>query len=684
MKLLYPEYLWGLLAIAIPIIIHLFNFRKFQKVYFSNIDLLKEVKLETKSKSQLKHLIILALRILAIAALVLAFCQPYIPTNSNEVKGDNVISIYVDNSNSMDSKGENGYRLELAKEQAEAIINSYGPTDQFQIITNDFEGRHQRLYGKGEAIQLLESIEPFFQTRKLSEIYLREQDLFANLDVNKTVYWLSDFQKNAANFESIQVDSSISLICLPYLNEGGNNVYIDSIWFNSPVRKSGTEDLVLAKVKNETNQPIDFKMNLTVNGENRAFINFSAAANSSVTCEIPFTVKGNGIQHATLTIEDYPDADLTFDDSFHFSYQLSPGIKIVNLYAGSPLTDSTGYFGVLFGKDPQFIFKNQLLNSFDFSTLNGYDFVILSSLQSFSEGMQSELKSFISKGGSICIFPGDNIDISSYNSLIQSYAEVSISTKVNSVVKVSTLLKDHPIYQDIFDEIPSNVDLPFANQYYPLSSTISSGSESLMRLQNGSPFLLYLSNRIGSISICASPLNTDASNFVKHALFVPTMLRLAEFSQFRNHYYYTVGKDNNVEISQGLKTTDKIEITNIQDNNSFLPELKITKSETNLLLYNQIKEAGHFDVVVNGDRLDGIAFNFDRSESLQDFLNWEELTSAINNNAIGQYTKVLKNADTASGIAINEIVKGKKYWWHLIVLTLILLGLEIAVFRLFK
>jgi hypothetical protein len=683
MKLLYPEYLWALSAIVVPIIIHLFNFRKFQKVYFSNIDLLKEVKLETKSKSQLKHLVILAIRILAIAALVLAFCQPYIPTNNNEVKGDNVISLYIDNSHSMDSKGENGYRLELAKEQAAAIVSSYGPTDQFQIISNDFEGRHQRLYGKAEAIQLIEAIEPSFQSRKLNDIYLREQDLLSEMDVNKTLYWLSDFQKNATNFEDINPDSSISMICLPYHNEGSGNVYIDSIWFNTPVRKSGTEDMVIAKIKNATENVIDFKLNLSINGENRAFINFKAEANSVMTCQVPFTVKGNGVQHAKLTLEDYPDADLTFDDSFFFSYKLSPGIKIVNLHTGNPLTDSTGYFGVLFGKDPQFSFKNQLLNNFDFSTLNGYDFVLLNGIENFSDGMQSELKNFISNGGSICIFPGDNIEISSYNNLLQSYSDVSISPKINTNIKVNTLLKEHPIYQDIFDEIPSNVDLPFANQYYPISSSVSSGSESLMRLQNGKPFLLYLSNKKGSITICTSPINTDASNFVKHALFVPTMLRLAEFSQYRSNYYNIVGKDNSVTVDSDFKTTDKIEIVSEQDQSSFLPELKVTKSETTLLLYNQIKEAGHYNVMVNSDIIDGLSFNYDRAESSQDFLNKEELVAAVNENEIGQFTKIMENADTANGIVILEIVQGKKYWWHLIVVALILLGLEVAVFRLF-
>jgi hypothetical protein len=297
--------------------------------------------------------------------------------------------------------------------------------------------------------------------------------------------------------------------------------------------------------------------------------------------------------------------------------------------------------------------------------------------------MESELINYVKQGGSLCIFPNDNIDLGSYNDLLQTFASVSIGPKINSVAKVNQLYKEHPIYQDIFDEIPNNVDLPFVNSYYPLSTTPTSGSEVLMRFQNGNPFLTMISNGTGNVTFCASPLSNDASNFTKHALFVPTMLRLAEFSGYRNNYWYVVGKDNSISTSEQLKTSDKIEVKYLESENSFLPELKITKSETSLLLYNQVTDAGHYNILVNEMPIFGVSFNFDRNESVQDFMTTEDLTNVINTTDIGQHMKVLENADSSNGVAIQDIVKGKKYWWHLIVIALILLGLEILVFRLF-
>ena len=77
MNFLYPNFLWAISLIAIPIAIHLFNFRKYKKVYFSDISLLKNVNTQTKKQSKLKHILVLISRILALTCLVFAFSYPY-------------------------------------------------------------------------------------------------------------------------------------------------------------------------------------------------------------------------------------------------------------------------------------------------------------------------------------------------------------------------------------------------------------------------------------------------------------------------------------------------------------------------------------------------------------------------------------------------------------------------------
>ena len=98
-----PLFLIGLVAVAIPVIVHLFNFRRYKKVYFSNVERLEQLQSETRRQSTLRQLLIMFARILAIVFLVLAFARPVIPNRNSAMRsGSNDISIFIDNSFSME------------------------------------------------------------------------------------------------------------------------------------------------------------------------------------------------------------------------------------------------------------------------------------------------------------------------------------------------------------------------------------------------------------------------------------------------------------------------------------------------------------------------------------------------------------------------------------------------------
>ena len=144
MQFLFPGFLFALATLAIPIIVHLFYFRRFKKIYFTNVSFLKEVKEETSNRRKLRNLLVLIMRCLAIALMVLAFAQPYIPTGNGIKRGEKAVSVFVDNSFSMSALSKDAALLELAKKRAKDIISAFAPDDRFQVLTNDFEGRDQR------------------------------------------------------------------------------------------------------------------------------------------------------------------------------------------------------------------------------------------------------------------------------------------------------------------------------------------------------------------------------------------------------------------------------------------------------------------------------------------------------------------------------------------------------------
>lgn len=204
MNFLYPGFLFALLAVLIPVIIHLFNFRKFKKVYFSNVAFLKEVQEQNSSKEKLKNLLILAARVLAITFLVLAFSRPFISSNTTANKASgNIVSIYLDNSYSMDAVNKEGSLLDEAKRRAKEILKSYQINDRFQLLTNDFEGQHQRLLNAEEFLQAVDEVKISAANKNLQQVINRQQGIFTG-GSNRFAYVISDFQQNFVGKEPVK------------------------------------------------------------------------------------------------------------------------------------------------------------------------------------------------------------------------------------------------------------------------------------------------------------------------------------------------------------------------------------------------------------------------------------------------------------------------------------------------
>ena len=143
MSFVYPNFLWAFFILLIPIIVHLFNFRRYKTVYFSRVKFLKEVVEDSKSGAKLKHLLVLLSRLLLLSCLVLAFAQPYLPAEEGEMT-ENLTSIYLDNSFSMQSEGTDGDLLNEVKNQAIEIVKSLAENERVNLLTSDLNSVDQR------------------------------------------------------------------------------------------------------------------------------------------------------------------------------------------------------------------------------------------------------------------------------------------------------------------------------------------------------------------------------------------------------------------------------------------------------------------------------------------------------------------------------------------------------------
>ncbi|MCB0788955.1 MAG: BatA domain-containing protein, partial [Flavobacteriales bacterium] len=123
-----PGFLWALTALAIPILIHLFQLRRFKRLDFPNVHLLKDLSERSRARRKLRHLAVLLARCAALAFLVLAFARPYLPgRDPGPADGARTIALYIDNSFSMDGENANGRLLDQARAMASDVISTYDP-----------------------------------------------------------------------------------------------------------------------------------------------------------------------------------------------------------------------------------------------------------------------------------------------------------------------------------------------------------------------------------------------------------------------------------------------------------------------------------------------------------------------------------------------------------------------------
>lgn len=675
MKFAYPEFLYALFAIAIPIIIHLFNFRKFKKIYFSNVEFLKEVKQETQAKSKLKHLLILISRILAITFLVFAFAQPYIATDEkNTSNQNNVVGIYIDNSFSMETTGEAGSLLDEAKAKAVEIVKHYRATDKFILINNNFTAGDQRLMSSEEAIDKIEALTISSKTRTLSTIYSRNREAINSAEIeNKSFYILSDFQKSTADFNNLKADTLINSFLVPIKATTVNNLYIDSCWFNSPTHLLNQTEELSVRIKNNSDNDLEnIPLKLFINNQNIVPASFSVKANEETVVTLNYLNRTNGIQQGRVELRDNP---VITDDNFYFSYSISDNINILGIgnAENSPILKS------IYTTDSVFNYSNFNVNQLDYSLIKKSNLVVMHQLDNVNSGLSNAIKNFIDNGGSLLVFPSDKIDENSYREFL-SLLTVNYYTSIDTTkTKVGEINYKHPIYKNVFEGKPeSNINLPIVSAHYGLSNSTTAFKNNILTLKDGTPFLIEYKVGKGTVYLSAVSLNKDASNFANHALFVPTLYNIALLSQNNYPLFHIIGSNSTIDLNR----TENDNIYHIKNETiDVIPRTRNTTNNTTIFVDTDIEKAENY-ILENEVIKIGLAYNYNRSESELTYLTADEMDAIIQSNNMN--AKYLDTANNTIKSALSDLNIGKKYWKYCIILVLLFLAIEIALIKLFK
>ena len=675
MQFLYPNFLYALLALAIPVIIHLFYFRRFKKVYFTNVRFLKEVKEESSARRKIKNLLVLLSRLLAVAFLVFAFAQPFIPQAGEVKKGEKTVSVFVDNSFSMSALSEDVPLVEKAKQRAREIVSAYSVEDRFQVLTNDFEGRHQQLVSKEDALNLIDEVKISPSVKELSKVLSRqEQALNSGTSDNRVAYLVSDFQRNITDFTADQ-DTSFDINLVPLQSVQEKNISIDSCWFDAPVRMINQTNTLVVKVKNHSDTPADnIRLSINHEGQQKPVGTLSIPPRSSVTDTINITIMRTGWHEAVLNITDYP---VQFDDKFYFTFNVAEEINVLVINDGPP----NKYLNAAFAGVDYFKINNQASNQINYSTLPEHELIVTNSLKTISTGLASELNQYVTNGGNLLVFPSANAKAEAYQNFLSGFRANELKEFDNTQRDVSQINTEEFVFNDVFENKTSNLKLPVTQGNFKLTSYTSRGEETLLSYRDGSTYLAKYKNGSGHLYLCAAPLDDPYNNLARSGeIFIPMLYKMAISTAKDQRISNIIGKDELIEadnkVSEGelvYKMKGKSE--------EFIPEQKIMGAKVVLGINNQVKEAGYYKLFLKeGENLGDYAFNYDRKESDLGYYSPTDLAELA-----GDHIRIIETNDaTDLTPIIGERSHGVVLWRWCIILTLIFLGIEALLLRLWK
>ncbi|MBS1559213.1 MAG: BatA domain-containing protein [Bacteroidetes bacterium] len=649
----YPLFLWAWLALAIPVLIHLFNFRKTIRVYFSNTKFLKQVQEETTQKRKLKQWLVLASRLLFLFFLVAAFAMPFIPAQE-QTGSQHTVTLYIDNSFSMGVGNQKTRALDQALQMAQEIVNLFPSDTKYILLTNDFAPSSNTYKTKAETADLLAQVRLSPISRSATEIMNRA------VRNPSTLFWVSDFQKSTFG-EPQKMDSLTQVRLVPVPAEPSANVWVDTAYLQNIFAVGGDKNSVTVRLRNQGKIKKEaLSVKLTINGIQAATSTIDIEAES--TADISFDLIGlKGRNQARISFSDYP---VSFDNEFYFALNYAKKLNILEIKSDPAPT----YIEKVFANRNLFSFQSFALSNLNYNLLTRADLVVINGINRLDEALIESLLLQRNATGSLFLIPGNDPDIASYKKIIPSPLMKAERHDPEELDKPDF---QNPFFTHVFEEKSAALAMPKASRVMEWGTDRSA----ILRFKNGQPFLAHQGNTFW----LSCPLEKGYTDFFAQALFVPVMYRLAATGKKNDQpLYYLLTAAEIIVPADSLSKETPVQWKGAEE---FIPSQRKTNGQVVFNLPKDAVAAGFYWVINPPDTLSLLALNLDKRESLLSTLPADDVKQKLG----GKNISVFKAASAESfSHEIKERYLGTPLWKYAVILSLFFLLAEILLIRFLK
>lgn len=710
MTFLNPAILWGLLAVSIPIIIHIFNLKKTKKIEFSTLMFLKEIQQSKYKKIKLKQLLILLCRIAMIILLVMAFARPFETGYLGaDGKARSSVLLILDNSFSMQSREQNGQEFEIAKSKLMETVNLLDEDDEiFFTATSEIDKPNSfNLYkDTGVLKDSVISTKISDVTRYLNEVIVyAKRILTASSNPYKEIFLFTDGQKKF-------IEGTSSIPVNPDLDEftkvniiltgerRGNNISLDTINTITKIFERNRNVKLKCTVNNRNNFNVSNK-SIIINfagGRYRDEKVIDIPANSSLEVEFNFTPEVTGYAGGYIEIiqSEISDDEIVNDNKRYFNFYIPPKLKLL---LASNFPDDLEYIKLALSSSEEMMRDslNNKVNYFEIKQtgagsitdedLSTYDCLVLAGYPSFTSADADKIYDYVQSGGGAVIYPGSGINIENYNNVLLKRFELPpVSGSFGAANNEQSFVFDnldleHPIFEGIFKETNTeqkNFIKESPHIKYGLNLLSGSNTHTLIKLNNEKSFLNeYISgkSKILIYSVTPDMANSDfpASNLFS-PLTVRSILYLAGSSQMKEA---VSGREYFIELNKLPDTDGDSLIISNQQNQESIIFIQNNTSLTNLREFLNV--SSNYSILHSGNTISEFSCNFDNNESSTEKAD-SEYIKQYTEKAFGSEINIISPLNTVN-TAIFKLRTGKEIWQYFLIAALVFLAVEYAISR---
>ena len=642
MQFKHPEILYFLFLLVIPILVHLFQLRRFKKEYFTNVRFLKELSIQTRKSSKIKKWLLLITRMLLLAAIIIAFAQPFFQAKDKQ-NTTNEMYIVLDNSFSMQAKGKKG---ELLKRAVQDLLENTPENQTFSLITNSETFWNTDIKSIQKEVQnLTYSALPFQLESAMAKIKSRKTPF------NKDVIIITD----AVGLEQKQLKSINSNFNTYFINpeaEQKNNISIDSVF-----------------IYQNLNDFYEIGVKLTSYGEQKNAIPIALYNENKLIAKtlVKFETEENTINF-TIPKKDFNgyvsinDNSLSYDNTFYFSISKPEKTNVISIGK----SEKSGFLSRIYTPS-EFNYSNSTIETLDYNSIEKQDVIVLNEVEKIPQALETNLKSFVEKGGNLVVIPSNENATSDLNRFLGMFGKIQFGALQNANKLVTKIAFQHHLFQSVFEKKIVNFQYPNTKQ----SFGVASPNPPVLSFEDQSVFLTALQNQISAVYVFSAPINKVNSNFQNSPLVVPIFYNMAQNAQKTGVNAITIGENQPFLVDTNLL---KDEIVNVKNaNEKFIPIQQSLNNKVKLLFNEYPTIAGNFGVYKQENLIQNISFNYNRSEGN---------LALVNSNLLSDY-KVVNSID----IVFNSLLSDRsnnEIWKFFVLLTLLFVVLEVVIQKFIK